>query len=368
MRRRGLGALATLLFALLLGVAPAPMPAAAEPAVITLTLDRGEGGAYAIGDPVAVSYTLPHPGTIKLLSIAGGNRTVVAEAFTSSTSDTITTTVGRPEGRHTVRLELYAGRSSRLVASAETYLRVGSAEQIGCNASVTGRVGPGGQDQWTFAGSSGSRVSASATGPVSIQLALQGPDGTPLASGVNSLAETTLGADGTYTLLVSAVGPLGPRAPASDYTLQLTCTSAPPAPPPGGSATYRAGWNLVGGPNGTLFPVTLYRFDPASGTYRTVAPSMPVQAGQGYWAYFGADTTVSLIGPLQRSVTITVPALQWVQIANPSAVAWAQVTGADAVYTYDPAAGRYTDGAWLAPGTGAWALKTSGGAITVAVP
>lgn len=133
----------------------------------------------------------------------------------------------------------------------------------------------------------------------------------------------------------------------------------------GVSVTYKAGWNLVGGPDGTNVQGVGNLYTLGGGGYTTSAGTDPVSGGKGYWAYYAADTTVTLNGAGLATATVPAPAGQYVMIGNPSGTQAVRVSGADSVFSYDPAAGAYRDGTTLAVGQGAWALSTVGGTITL---
>ena len=90
----------------------------------------------------------------------------------------------------------------------------------------------------------------------------------------------------------------------------------------------------------------------------------PLQPGIGYWAYLSQPTAVNFphTSP-QQPVTISMPAGQYTMIGNPFADV-ASVSGADAVYTYDPATGYQTT-MTLQPGQGAFAYSSDGATITI---
>jgi hypothetical protein len=143
----------------------------------------------------------------------------------------------------------------------------------------------------------------------------------------------------------------------------------PPAPGPyGATISYPAGWNLVSGPAGTRITGTngpLFTLQPGDASYETLAPGSSLQAGLGYWVLFNAPATLTLppagLGSIARSVT---PG-QMVLIGNPFASP-ATVSGATAVYTYDPVRG-YQRTSVLQPGQGAWATSASG-SIVISAP
>jgi hypothetical protein len=171
-------------------------------------------------------------------------------------------------------------------------------------------------------------------------------------------------------------------APAQACPLFLATFSATvivgggPPPPPGGFI-YQPGWNIVGGPDGTTFPVTLYLWDPGRRQYATLPPNTPVEHGRGYWAYFNQSTSV-LPAPDSSTSMPNEPGNQFVLIANPSGTQCAGInigpplppgssraTIVTVVYTYDPTQGMYSGGtgALLKPGQGAWAVLDRSGVI-----
>ena len=134
---------------------------------------------------------------------------------------------------------------------------------------------------------------------------------------------------------------------------------------PPGSVQYPSGWNLVGGPTGTVFPTALYTWNAISGLYQTVPPGTAVQGGQGYWAFFANQTPVTLNGGSSSSITLSLAAGQWQQIADPSGTENATVSGADLVFSYNPTTASYNQSTTLLPGQGAWALSFAGATIQV---
>lgn len=150
------------------------------------------------------------------------------------------------------------------------------------------------------------------------------------------------------------------------------------------TVTYPSGWDLVGGPAGTVFPVPLFEWDPGRAGYASVNPQGGAVAGQGYWAYFPVPASVTLNSPTpsyvsphggefswladpETSTSLDVPAGEWVQVANPSACRMAKVFKADAVYTYEPADHSYRATSILAPGRGAWVYLSAAGRVDLAV-
>lgn len=150
------------------------------------------------------------------------------------------------------------------------------------------------------------------------------------------------------------------------FSATVNVVGAPPSPPSGGTASYQAGWNIVGVPDGTVLPVDAWSWEPLRGQYQRLGAGTPLAGGKGYWAYFTAPQTLPLAVGGATTVQIAAPAGAWVLIGDPSAVSGATIGGADAIYSYDPLAGAYTPAKTLGPGGGAWALSVVGGAIVIA--
>jgi len=166
-----------------------------------------------------------------------------------------------------------------------------------------------------------------------------------------------------------------PAIGGSAVSLNLTGPAAGTTPAAGtATATYAPGWNIVGGPAGTTFAQALnplYTFpanNPSAPNYQTVPNTQTLTPGQGYWAYFNSTTTVNLSGTATLLFSISIPAAQYIQIANPTTTN-VTVSGADIVYAYDPtvaASGQpYTAITTLKPGQGAWAYSNAGGTLTL---
>lgn len=128
---------------------------------------------------------------------------------------------------------------------------------------------------------------------------------------------------------------------------------------------YAVGWNLVGGPTGTVFNAlgSIYSLDSGDTSYDASAGDAPIAGGRGYRAYFPAATSVTLNGAGSGSFSVPAPAGRYLQIGNPSGVQAVTVSGADQVLAWDAAAGSYTIVTQLAVGQGAWALSVNGGTI-----
>ncbi len=134
------------------------------------------------------------------------------------------------------------------------------------------------------------------------------------------------------------------------------------------SITYHAGWNLVGAPEGTRYAGgdgPLYTLQPGGTDYEVQPAGSPAVSGFGYWVYFPVGRTVQMPGGAPFT-TIVLPAGRWVTVGDPSGFRTVSLSGADAVFTWDPGRG-YRSTASLLPGQGAWAFSQSGGLLTIGI-
>jgi len=147
----------------------------------------------------------------------------------------------------------------------------------------------------------------------------------------------------------------------------LSATNASASGAQGFLVSYAAGWNLVAGPTGTV-PTgaagPIYTLGPGDATYRALPPGSALSGGAGAWAYFSANTSTSigLVNP--ASMTVPLPAGQFVLIGTPGDTT-ATVSGADAVLVYDASTSTYHQSTLLAAGEGAWAVSMNGGQATL---
>lgn len=135
-----------------------------------------------------------------------------------------------------------------------------------------------------------------------------------------------------------------------------------------GVVSYPAGWNLVAGPEGTVFAGAvgpLYTLQAGDAAYRTSLPATPVRGGNGYWAYFPQVTAIRLAGTARLPQSIQLPAGQYVLIGNPANEPVSVSTGADLLLSYDPVGHGYVSTTVLLPGQGAWAYSIDGVALTL---
>ncbi|MGI8971538.1 MAG: hypothetical protein ACR2HB_12670 [Dehalococcoidia bacterium] len=135
----------------------------------------------------------------------------------------------------------------------------------------------------------------------------------------------------------------------------------------GALVTYSAGWNLVALPPGSeaaATPESLYHWLTNADAYQTISVNEETRTAVGYWAYFAAETRVTLAPGGAGAYQFQARPGHYVMIGNPSGASPALVTGADACYSYNPRMG-YQQGTTLTPGEGAWAISLNGGPITI---
>ncbi len=131
----------------------------------------------------------------------------------------------------------------------------------------------------------------------------------------------------------------------------------PAASGTGATVTYKAGWNLVAGPRGTVFngaAGSLYTYLPTSTSYEAFPAVAPSYDAYGYWAYFPQDTTVQLAGTANSFFSADGDPGQWFLIGNENGTMPMQVLGSAAVETYNPQTGKYEQATALQPGQAAW--------------
>lgn len=143
-----------------------------------------------------------------------------------------------------------------------------------------------------------------------------------------------------------------------------------------GEITYPEGWNLIAAPSGTPIyfnvpTVPIYTLQARDTSYRVVPVTasglcsncLITDGGVGYWVYLSSPVTVRFLPRGLQETSIPLPPGQFVMIGNPGQVP-VTVSGADAVYTYDPVNG-YRTASVLQPGQGAWALSVDGGTASL---
>lgn len=149
---------------------------------------------------------------------------------------------------------------------------------------------------------------------------------------------------------------------------------------------YPAGWNIVAvtqrRPPFSNSP--LYTLQAGDSDYEVIplTATAALQPRVGYWTYFNYDTNIPMLFATSCEIAIPIPggglcglanphipvlAGRWVMIGNPLSQP-ITVTGADALYTYDPTEGSYVATTTLRVGQGAFVCSASGGRITITPP
>jgi PKD repeat protein len=173
---------------------------------------------------------------------------------------------------------------------------------------------------------------------------------------------------GTYVAIMTATASDGETNNASQTVFVIGSPS--PGPTPGGMPiNYAAGWNIVAGPANTVVTGNLgplYTYQPGNINYQPLSNGAALTVGQGYWAFFDAPATSSIpfVGP--QTISVNLPARQWVMVGNPGSTT-ATVSGADIVYAYATGPG-YQAATILLPGQGAWAISLNGGIAIISNP
>ena len=163
---------------------------------------------------------------------------------------------------------------------------------------------------------------------------------------------------------VGGIGTYG-NSGSSGVVAPITVSTGPTT-----AVSYPAGWNLVGGPSGTIesgAAGALYTYQAGDSNYESSTPSTPLQAPKGYWAYFPTAATVMLPVVTAQTGQATLPANQFIMVGNPTD-STVSLSGADIVDTFTPATNSYTvttGAATLAPGQGAWVFSHNGGTLTI---
>lgn len=294
--------------------------------------------------------------TLQYLEIAWGDNN---SAFTAvSSGSTVTHTYASP-GSFIVNA--VAADSTNVFGQAATQVTVtpaGTAGQIG-NVQIVTPPTNGLQGQ-SLNFNAATAIPSAAGATIQSYTWSFGDGATASGQTVSHVFQTA----GNYTVTLTVTDSTGMRNTTSST---IVISSATPPPPPGGvTVTYPAGWDLVGGPAGTVetgSSGSLYTYQANDSNYEVLPAGTALQGGLGYWAQFASTTTVTL--PLSTPVpmSIPLPASHFIMVSNPG-VTQATVSGADYVFTYDPTLG-YAQTTTLNPGQGAWVLSFYGGTLNI---
>jgi hypothetical protein len=220
------------------------------------------------------------------------------------------------------------------------------------------------------AASGGSCIPAGPQAVLSPSLTLTCTSGLTAGTAISITVDTFQRSPFALTLQITydADGP----APAVD-TIMLSSTTPAASP-----VTYQAGWNLIGGPEGTLLQGTLgplYTFRAGDSSYEVLPAGTALQAGVGYWGYFPSPTTIALPPVAPEDLTIPLPPNQWVMLGNPfdESVTFSPAVGTNlTVVGYNASTGEYmplppAPCCQLGPGFGAWAFSSNGGSVKLSL-
>jgi hypothetical protein len=190
----------------------------------------------------------------------------------------------------------------------------------------------------------------------------------PFSGATNASGYSGAGYPTAAAVVSPYAGVASPSAPAASLSAASPNALYPAAASSQGFlVNYVAGWNLVAGPSGTILGGTagpLYTLGPGDATYRVLPPGSALTSGAGAWAYFSANTSTGIQLANSASLTIPLPAGQFVLIGNPGDTT-ATVSGADAVLVYDASTASYQQSTYLVAGEGAWAISLRGGQATL---
>jgi len=324
--------------------------------------------AFTVDSPTSISaVTPPHalgPVQVSVVNAGGtsahrvpepGSKFVFAE-LPNRVEDLVATAVSD----HEVRLDFTAPDDGTGLHRASVYVVKQSLEPItAANFDAADALCTGGR--CSFA--EGERVSLTV--------------GDLLPATTYHYAVAALGADGAAgeasksvsatTLALSGPGGVACRA--------ITDTAA-------GQLLLRGGrYHLVSAPEGSVIGSTspLYGWMDlgAGGAYSVEAPTTPVSAGRGYWAWSACDRLVELANPSAAASSASFPlgAYHASMVGNPSPASSAQLTGHDFAATWDPdangGAGAYVMSGYrqsqpLAVGQAAWAFSYGATTLTIA--
>lgn len=95
---------------------------------LSITVDRGEGATYRIGDAITMCYTVPYSVYVRILRITSEGTTVILQGNDDGTGGCIPGRVGSPAGRHTLRIEMV--ENGQVTRTAETWFWAEGGETV----------------------------------------------------------------------------------------------------------------------------------------------------------------------------------------------------------------------------------------------
>ena len=380
---RAFTALALLLRAAVLAGRADPTPVSGQAGAIVLNVSASPT-PVSVGGTVRISFSATQPPTITGFTIDFGDGQRVAtsaannsatHAYNAAGAYTITVTATDSTGNHasasvivTVEAEAAVGAGAppgAILSAGTATLTIFKSLVTTSGQAMTGTLSG---FRFTLTGEAGGNL------PTQTQTTNQLGQAsfTNLPAGVYSLTESASAGTTFSSMTINGVaaqkGQLftiqaGGTDNANVVNIQAT---APPPPAPGVPVTFQPGWNLVSGPASVVMTGNagpLYTFQGGDTAYEVIPNGSQLTAGQGYWTYFPGPTTVALPIVSPRVISVSLPAGQFVMIGNPND-GNALLSGADVVFTYDPANG-YRSVSSLDPGQGAWAFSAGGGTLTI---
>ena len=299
------------------------------------------------GQSVILTWMCNNTGTIP----AGTTVTVSGTASTNITSATVSTSIINSTGAPTITTPV----------PAITTTPTGAATATPPAAASPGATG-------VPAGTVTNTANGAAAGIIPPP-----PPPPPLPPGFSTPAAATA------TSTPVATGTPSPVTATSTAVAAGTTSSGPA--PICGTVTYGAGWNLAGGPSGTILKGSiglLYTLQAGDSNYE----SFPVTAGlsgpAGAWVYFPDKSTVSVPCVSKQTFQLALPADHFIIVGNPGdTVAMLSASGPSTyALTFDAATNAYgapvqldggsaSGGMELGIGQAAWVVAANGGTLTI---
>lgn len=249
-----------------------------------------------------------------------------------------------------------------------------------CSFQASDSVAAGGTLTLAVVGPSRFQIETASTGQGCAPIGQQ----TALLSSLTLACPTGLPAGASISLTVATyqrdpfIAPLAATYNAESPTPTTDAVTLSSLPPPSPTVTYQAGWNLVGGPAGTILtgavgPLYTYRADDTR--YEALPADTPLQAGVGYWAYFPTATSITLPSATPQALSVPLPASRWIMIGNPFDLPVTLSGGSGAAVVaeaYDASNGWYqpvpqVPCCQLDPGLGAWVFSAGGGSVRLSL-
>jgi hypothetical protein len=167
----------------------------------------------------------------------------------------------------------------------------------------------------------------------------------------------------------------GSSSQSLDFQNASIASTATPTPtgtttPGCGPASYGSGWNLAGGPSGTVLTgaTSLFSLPTGATSYTELPTSTPLTAPNGYWAFFSSAASVSQPCVAASSTSVALGANQIQMEGDPfNVTAFLSASGATSyAITFNTASNSF--GSWTRIDSGgSMPLNTGAGAFGVAI-